>query len=192
MTVFRKRLAILLIGFHTYLTTYRVGLHNITLITNKMRTLVLTIAAIAFSGMAAIGQENVDVKEETVTKKVTLKDTKVETKVVKETAKVKETLKVEGTEKQDQKTTVLANKSDDVQVIADEVSIDAQNSQLRMEIAKNKEAQLAASVKAEKEKAAKEKAILAENKRKLEEELAARKAALESRPKGMAKLKKDN
>jgi hypothetical protein len=157
-----------------------------------MKTIVCT-AAFFFSGLMLVqAQENKEVNEKTTVKKVTTKDTKVETLVVKETETEKGTLTVEGNEKEDQQTVVKLDKTDDVRVIANEVTLDENNSKLREQNLKNKEIQLEASKQAEMDKAAREKQIIEENKKQMLDAMEERRKALESRPKGMAKLKIDN
>jgi len=136
-------------------------------------------------------QENKEVKETTKVKKVVKRDTKVEVKVIKETDKEIGTVKVEGTNAQDQKSKVVTEKMDGVEVIADETLVDAENAARAQAIQTKKRMELEASIAAQKAKAEKERQMLMEKKRQREADLEAKRQALESRPKGMAKLDKD-
>lgn len=158
-----------------------------------MKPFALMFAVLfAFTGIAN-AQENTGVKKETVTKRVTTRDTKVETKVINEIDEEKSVLVIEGNDKKEQNSTMVTKKEDKVEVVSDVVDVDAKNAALQAEIAAKKKAELEASIAAEKAKAEKERMILEQNKAKMQKELEARRAALESRPKGMSKLsKKDN
>lgn len=157
-----------------------------------MKTLLLTIAIVAGTVTAVQAQVNTDVKEVTTTQKVVEKGTDVKTKVVKKTETEKEILEVEGNDQQDQNAKIVKQKSDDLQVIEDNVSIDAENSDKRQQNMQQQQMNLQASIKAEKDKAEKERQMLLEKKAAMQRELEERRAALEARPKGMAKLKKDD
>ncbi len=95
-----------------------------------MKKLVYTVLAVLIVSVSVTAQENKNVQKETVTKKVTVKDTKVGTKVVQEVKEDNEVVKVEGTTKQDQNSQVVTSKSDKTEeVVADDVSVDAENAE---------------------------------------------------------------
>ncbi|PKA84078.1 hypothetical protein ATE92_2248 [Ulvibacter sp. MAR_2010_11] len=155
--------------------------------------LIAIVCAALFLGINSISaQENKDVDQKTTIKKVVTKDTTVQTKVIKETDTEVGVVVVEGNEKEDQNTNVVTRKVDDKQVVVDDVSEDANNKAMQEEIARKKKLELEASIKAEKEKAEREKAALAAIKEAQLKEMEANRQRLEHRPKGMAKLQKDN
>lgn len=157
-----------------------------------MKPIFITLTLVSLTFSAVNAQVNRDKNETTTIKKVTQKGTEVNTKVIKETDTENEILKVEGTNKQDQSAEVVRNRSTDTQLVADEISVDAANEAKRQAIKEKQEAQLAASIEAQYERAAAE----AEQRRqemaiKQRQELEARRAQLTKRPDGMAKLRKD-
>ncbi len=157
-----------------------------------MKRILISISIVALSITAAQAQVNRDKNETTTVKKVTQKDTDVKTKVIKETNTENEVIEVEGNNMQDQTSKVISNKSANTEVIADDVSVDMANQQGRMDIKDRQEMELQKAIAAQKEKAAME--AEKERQAKLMEQqkaLDARRAALMSRPEGMAKLKKD-
>ncbi|PVW13840.1 hypothetical protein [Marixanthomonas spongiae] len=152
---------------------------------------VITVFFIAFTSVYA--QENKNVHKETVTKKVTVKDTKVDTKVVQEVKEDNEVVKVEGTNEQDQNAKVITSKSGtSEQVVADEVSVDAGNAEKIMQNRNRMSEELKASIQNQKAEAEKRRQILLKKKMERQKELEQRRQELESRPDGMAKLKKDD
>jgi hypothetical protein len=156
----------------------------------KLITIVCAVLFLGISTMSA--QENKDVDQKTTIKKVVTKDTTVQTKVTKETDTEVGVVVVEGNEKEDQNRNVVTRKVDDKQVVVDNVSEDADNKAMQEEIARKKKLELEASIKAEKEKAEKEKAALEAIKEAQLKEMEANRQRLQHRPKGMAKLQKDN
>ena len=151
---------------------------------------ILSLAIITLFFASAEAQINRDKNETTTLKKVTQKGTEVKTQVIKKTDTENEILKVEGTKEQDQRSKVVSNRSTDQEVVVDDVSIDAVNQAKRETLKEQYNAKLAASIAAQKERAAQE----AEAKRQAQlkqqkQELEARRAALTKRPEGMARLR---
>lgn len=151
---------------------------------------ILSLAIITLFFASAEAQINRDKNETTTLKKVTQKGTEVKTQVIKKTDTENEILKVEGTKEQDQRSKVVSNRSTDQEVVVDDVSVDAANQAKRETLKEQYNAKLAASIAAQKERAAQE----AEAKRQAQlkqqkQELEARRAALTKRPEGMARLR---
>lgn len=156
-----------------------------------MKKLILTITAIAFGLTVSQAQVNRDINKTTTTQKVVEKDTDVKTKIVQGTEVERKVLQVEGNQKEDQATKVITNTSSDVEVLKNDVSVDAANNAKRIANIKRQQQELEASKMAQMEKAEMKKKALAEEKMQRQQEMEARRASLESRPKGMAKLKRD-
>ncbi|MAN59148.1 MAG: hypothetical protein CMC08_04850 [Flavobacteriaceae bacterium] len=157
-----------------------------------MKSIILSTVASLLITVGATAQVKEDVQQETTTKKVVVKDTRVDTKVVQEVKKNKELVMVEGNEKEDQDKKVTTIAADEVNVVTDEQSMDAENT---VKVQKNvaaKNAQLEASIEAQRAEAKKERLAFDAKKRAMDQELAERRKQLEKRPKGMVKLKKDN
>jgi hypothetical protein len=156
-----------------------------------MKNIVLMCAASVLMVIGVNAQENKTVEKATTVKKVRVSDTKVETKIVAETDTESGVIQVEGTNVQDQSSTEIKMKEKDVQVLADNVSIDEKN-RMRMEaIKKKQQMELEASIAAQKAEVEKEQQALEAKKMQMMKELEVRRAALTARPKGMAKLQRD-
>ena len=156
-----------------------------------MKKLILTITAIAFGLTVSQAQINREVDKTTTTLKVTEKGTEVKTKVVESSETKSNVLQVEGNLKQDQATKVITNTSSDMQVVKDDVSVDGANNQLRIDNMKRQQMELENSKQAEMKKAEMKKQQLEAEALQRQTEMEVRRAALETRPKGMVKLKKD-
>lgn len=150
---------------------------------------IITVALLCASSV--IAQENKDIQEKTTVKKVTMRnDDKVTTQVIEETDAELEIIEVEGNDDLDQESTVVTKNLDKKEKVMDS---NVENTANKLIVAAKKQIakeQMKASKQAEMERAAKEKMIMEQNKAKMMAELEARREALESRPKGMAKLKK--
>lgn len=152
--------------------------------------LILAIVCLPMSG-----QENKTLKEETTVTKIVQKEgSKVIVTEVTETENAEGALIIEGNNQVDQQYYEDQGISNEKKVTTEEVMIDRAN-EAAIEAAKKKqEAALNASIEAEREKAAAEKKLLEEKKQAMLKELEENRKRLESRPKGMSKLKtkKDN
>ncbi len=156
-----------------------------------MKKLILTITVIAFGTNVALAQVNTDVNKTTTTQRVVEKDTNVKTKIVQGTETDMNVLQVEGNQKEDQATKVVTKSSSAVEVVKDDVSVDATNNQKRVDNMKRQQMELEASKQAAFQKAEMKKQQLEAKAQQRQADMEARRAALENRPKGMAKLKKD-
>merc|ERR1712190_402235 len=92
-----------------------------------MKSIILSTVASLLITVGATAQVKEDVQQETTTKKVVVKDTRVDTKVVQEVKKNKELVMVEGNEKEDQDKKVTTIAADEVNVVTGEQSMDAEN-----------------------------------------------------------------
>ncbi len=156
----------------------------------KKLMISLAVAILSIAGIQA--QVNKTVKEESTTKRVVIKEGS-EVKVV-ETKKINTesgAVIIDGNNKIDQESREVTRKDSDKKVLVDEVSIDMQNEAMIAEKKKQQEAQLEASKKEQAEIAAKKKMEYEAKQAQMQKELAERRAQLETRPKGMSKLKKD-
>ncbi len=161
---------------------------NLKLTVMKLKYVSLLLA-IPFCLMGH-AQENKTVKKETTVKKVVeRKGSQVIVKEVKEVDKEKGTVMVEDNEKENQEFNEAITSGKNKEVIAESVTIDAENEAAIMAAKKRQEEALQKSIQAEKEKAMAEQKALAERKKAQEQELEANRKKLESRPKGMVKLK---
>ncbi len=148
------------------------------------------VAVLTIGGIQA--QENKTVKEESTIKRVVTKEgSDVKVKEVKNTKTEKGTVIVEGNDKTNQEFSEATKKNSDKKVLMNEVNIDEQNVALIADKKAQQAAQLEASIKEQADMAAKRKREYDEKNAQMQKELAERRAQLESRPKGMSKLKKD-
>lgn len=155
-----------------------------------MKKLILTTFALVLA-LSAQAQVNTDVNKTTTTQRVVEKDTDVKTKIVQGTEVEMNVLQVEGNQKEDQATKVVTNSTSAVEVVKDDVSIDAANNQKRIDNMKRQQMELEASKQAALQKAEMKKQQLEAQAKQRQAEMEARRAALETRPKGMARLKRD-
>ena len=148
------------------------------------------VAVLTIGGIQA--QENKTVKEESTIKRVVTKEgSDVKVKEIKNTKTEKGTVIVEGNDKTNQEFSEATKKNSDKKVLMNEVNIDEQNVALIADKKAQQAAQLEASIKEQADMAAKRKREYDEKNAQMQKELAERRAQLESRPKGMSKLKKD-
>lgn len=140
-------------------------------------------------------QENKTVKEETTVTKIIKKEgSQIIVTEVTNTEQEKGALIIEGNDKVDQQYFENNEVVKENKVTTENVLIDQANEAAIEAAKKEQEAALKASIEAENEKAAAEKALLEEKKQAQLKELEENRKRLESRPKGMSKLKtkKDN
>jgi len=156
-----------------------------------MKQIASILAISLFSVGSIIAQESRDVQETTTVKKVTMRNNeKVTTQVIKETDADMEVVKVDGSDEVNQNVTIVTENLDSKKKVIDSNTDNTANKALVAKKQALRKKEMEASKLAEKEKAAKEKLLLEQNKAKLQAEVDARKKSLESRPKGMRKLKK--
>ncbi|MEX0996040.1 MAG: hypothetical protein WDZ45_03200 [Flavobacteriaceae bacterium] len=105
------------------------------------RTAIVTLIFALFSFIGLQAQVNENVKKETTVKKVTVKDTNVETVVDKEVEETKSVLKVEGTEDTNQNSEeviVSDEKNYTIEVIEKEVNLENQKDLEKLKKEENK------------------------------------------------------
>lgn len=156
-----------------------------------MKKLILSAAICMFGVSIASAQENVDVKKETVTKKVVTKGVNTEVRVVDDVNEERETLKVAGTDETNQNTDRVVQKNSLNQVVKDDKMADTQNAAMMEKLKVKQQMDLEASRKAMYDQAEAERKAFAAKQEQLKADMEARRMQLESRPKGMTKLKKD-
>jgi hypothetical protein len=157
-----------------------------------MKRILMSIAIVAFTITATQAQVNKTVKEESTVKRVVTKEgSDVKIKEIKNTDTESGAVIVEGNNKTNQEFSEATRKDSDNKVIVDDVVVDKQNEAMIAEKKAQQEAQLEASKREQEALAAKKKMEYEAKQAQMQKELAERRAQLESRPKGMAKLKKD-
>ncbi|OAD92538.1 hypothetical protein A7A78_01120 [Aequorivita soesokkakensis] len=157
-----------------------------------MKRILMSIAIVAFTITATQAQVNKTVKEESTVKRVVTKEgSDVKIKEIKNTDTESGAVIVEGNDKTNQEFSEATRKDSDNKVIVDDVVVDKQNEAMIAEKKAQQEAQLEASKREQEALAAKKKMEYEAKQAQMQKELAERRAQLESRPKGMAKLKKD-
>lgn len=156
-----------------------------------MRTTLLIIAICFFGSQAISAQENKTVMEESVIKRVTVRNgSKVEVKEIKETVQEKGAVVVEGSEDENQAYSENIKKDESKEVLVDEVTDNAANQALVEELKLKREKELKDAIAAEKAAMAAERKIIEEKKKQQMAELEANRKRLQKRGKKMAKLKK--
>ena len=157
-----------------------------------MKKLMMSLAVAVFTVAGIQAQVNKSVKEESTTKRVV---TRVGSDViVKETKNIDTesgALIIEDNDKIDRNFSEVTSKDSDKKVLVDDEYIDPQNEALIAERKAQQQAQLEASKKEHAALAAKRKMEYEAKQAQMQKELVERRAKLESRPKGMSKLKKD-
>lgn len=150
----------------------------------------LAVAVLSIAGIQA--QVNKSIKEESTTKRVITRDgSDVKVMETKDIDTESGALIIEDSNKIDRNFSEVTKEDSDKKVLVDEVYVDAQNEAMIAEKKKQQQAQLEASKKEQAEIAAKKKMEYEAKQAQMQKELAERRAQLESRPKGMSKLKKD-
>lgn len=158
-----------------------------------MKTRILFIVLIGLFCIPMGAQENKTVKKETTVKKVVKKEGgKIITKEVVDVKKEKGKVLVEGTDRVDQQSEEAMKMGKDARVLQDEVTIDHENEMKKKAAEEKRKAELAASVAEQKAKAEEQKRLLEEQRKERLRMLEENRKKLQQRPKGMAKLKKDN
>lgn len=157
-----------------------------------MKRILLSIAIVAFSITATQAQVNKTVKEESTVKRVVTKEgSDVKVKEIKNTDTESGAVIVEGNNQTNQEFRESSTMDSDKKVLVDETNIDQQNKAMIAEKKMQQEAQLEASKMEQASMAAKKKMEYDAKQAQMQQDLADRRAQLESRPKGMAKLKKE-
>ncbi|MAP54839.1 hypothetical protein [Altibacter sp.] len=158
-----------------------------------MKKLMGLLCVLALGTYTLQAQENKDVQQKTIVKKVTMTDNdKVVTKVVEETKADIDVIEVEENGELNQEAKVVTKNADKTAVVAEANEENTSNKAMVAVKKKSLENDMEASKKAELEKAEAEKAALEAKKKELEAQMLENRKKLENRPKGMAKLKKDN
>jgi len=157
-----------------------------------MKTILSILCVALLSTVAMNAQVQKDVQKKTTIKKVRVTDDKqVTTKVVEDTDAEIDVIEVENNDMQDQAKKIKKLDADKTEVVNSNTSENASNKMLVAERMKAQEMELEKSKKMQLEAAEKEKMAIEANKKKMMEELELRRKELQSRPKGMSKLKKD-
>lgn len=157
-----------------------------------MKRILMSIAIVVFTITATQAQVNKTVKEESTVKRVVTKEgSDVKIKEIKNTDTESGAVIVEGNDKTNQEFSEATRKDTDNKVIVDDVVVDKQNEAMIAEKKVQQQAQLEASKKEQAEIAAKKKMEYEAKQAQMQKDLDERRAQLESRPKGMSKLKKD-
>jgi hypothetical protein len=157
-----------------------------------MKHLIMSIAIVAFTITATQAQENKTVKEESTVKRVITKEgSDVKIKEIKNTDTESGAVIVKDNNQTNQEFKETTNKNSDKKVLVDETNVDVKNEAMIAEKKAQQQAQLEASKKEQAALAAKKKMEYEAKQAQMQKELAERRAQLESRPKGMARLKND-
>lgn len=155
-----------------------------------MKRILMSIAIAALTITAAQAQVNKTVKEESTVKRVVTKEgSDVKVKEIKNTATVSGAVIVKNDNQINQEFKETSRLDSDKKVLVDNTNIDQQNEAMIADKKVQQQAQLEASKKEQAEIAAKKKMEYEAKQAQMQQELAERRAQLESRPKGMAKLK---
>ena len=159
-----------------------------------MKSVITCFVVLLVLPVALCAQEVEGVQKETTIKTVTTKGLNTEVTTTEETKETKSSIVLEKNDKsEDADYTPQAGKTTSDANANSTVSDNADNAAAIAALKKKQEEELAASKKAMEEEAkAKQKAKEEAYKKQKEEEMKKRKAALEKRPDGMVKLRKDN
>jgi len=157
-----------------------------------MKKLMMSLAVAVFSIAGIQAQVNKSVKEESTTKRVITRDgSDVKIMETKNIDTESGALIIEDNNKIDRNFSEVTTKDSDKKVLVDDEFTDAENEAMIAEKKAQQQAQLEASKKEQEALAAKKKLEYDAKQAQMQKELAERRAQLESRPKGMSKLKKD-
>ncbi|SRX55993.1 hypothetical protein [Aequorivita sp. CIP111184] len=157
-----------------------------------MKRILMSIAVVALSITATQAQVNKTVKEESTVKRVITKEgSDVKIKEIKDTDTESGAVIVKDNNETNQEFSETTKKDSDKKIMVDETNVDLQNEAMIAEKKLQQQEQLEASKKQQAELAAKKKMEYEAKQAQMQKELAERRAQLESRPKGMSKLKKD-
>lgn len=157
-----------------------------------MKRILMSIAIVALTITTAQAQVNKTVKEEsTVQRVVTKEGSDVKVKVIKNTETESGAVIVKDDNQENQEFKETSRLDSDKKVLVDKTNIDQQNEAMIAVKKAQQEAQLEASKREQAEIAAKKKMEFEAKQAQMQQELAERRAQLESRPKGMAKLNRN-
>lgn len=157
-----------------------------------MKRILMSIAIATLTITAAQAQENKTVKEEsTVQSVVTKEGSDVKVKVIKNTETESGAVIVKDDNQENQEFKETSRLDSDKKVLVDKTNINQQNEAMIAVKKAQQEAQLEASKREQAEIAAKKKMEFEAKQAQMQQELAERRAQLESRPKGMAKLNRN-
>ncbi len=157
-----------------------------------MKRILMSIAIVALTITAAQAQVNKTVKEESTVKRVVTKEgSDVKVKVIKNTETESGAVIVRDDNQENQEFKETSRLDSDKKVLVDKTNIDQQNEAMIAVKKAQQEAQLEASKREQAEIAAIKKMEFEAKKAQMQQELAERRARLESRPKGMAKLNRN-
>lgn len=157
-----------------------------------MKRILMSIAIVALSITATQAQVNKTVKEESTVKRVITKEgSDVKVKEIKNTDTESGAVIVKNDNQTNQEFKEATKMDSDKKVLVDETNIDQQNETMIAEKKVQLQAQLESSKRDQAEAAAKKKLEYDAKQAQMQKDLADRRAQLESRPKGMSKLKKN-
>ena len=157
-----------------------------------MKRILMSFAIVAVTITAAQAQVNKTVKEEsTVQRVVTKEGSDVKVKEIKKTDTESGAVVVKNDNQINQEFKETSRLDSDKKVLVDQTNIDQQNEAMIAAKKAQQEAQLEVSKREQAEIAAKKKMEFEAKQAQMQQELAERRAQLEARPKGMAKLNKD-
>lgn len=157
-----------------------------------MKRILMSIAIVALTITAAQAQVNKTVKEEsTVQSVVTKEGSDVKVKEIKNTETESGAVIVKDDNQINQEFKETSRLDSDKKVLVDKTNTDQQNEAMIAVKKAQQEAQLEASKREQAEIAAKKKMEFEAKQAQMQQELAERRAQLESRPKGMAKLNRN-
>ncbi len=157
-----------------------------------MKKVILSLAVAILTVAGTQAQENKTVKEESTVKRVVTKEgSEVKVQEIKNTDTESGAVIVKDDNQTNQEFREATNRNTDQKVVVDEVNVDQANEAMIEAKKAQLEAQLEASKREQAELAAKRKMEFEAKKAQMEKDLAERRAQLEARPKGMAKLQKD-
>lgn len=157
-----------------------------------MKRILMSIAIVALSITATQAQVNKTVKEESTVKRVITKEgSDVKVKEIKNTDTESGAVIVKNNNQTNQEFKEATKVDSDKKVLVDETNIDQQNEAMIAEKKVQLQAQLESSKRDQAEAAAKKKLEYDAKQAQMQKDLADRRAQLESRPKGMSKLKKN-
>ncbi len=111
-----------------------------------MKKITYLIAILLLSVTSVNAQENVNVKKETVTKRVITKGTTVETTITNDIKEERDVIKVEETESINQVPTVISETTEKTEVVVDTVVANEQNERMVEEYQKKEQAEIQKSI----------------------------------------------
>jgi len=158
-----------------------------------MKSKLLLLAIAATLSIPGLAQENETIKEETTVKRVVKKEgSKVITTEVSDVTKEKGKVLIDGNSDLNQNAVESSTMDKDKKILQDDVEIDEKNESLKEEIKEQHHEEIQSSIDAQRARIEEQKKLLEEQKLERQRLLEENRKKLEKRPKGMAKLKKDN